>query len=365
MSGSIGSGFAANYGMLENLVGNASEVRQKLNTLTTQISTGRTADTYAGLGAGAQVPLDLGPQIAHAKAWQANIDAASANSQLTQTAMSQIQQIANKFFGQLPDLNNAPASEIDSVAQQARDALQQVANLLDTRHGDTYVFAGADTANPPVPNPDHILSSGFYSQINTAIGGLAVSGATATAAATLATAASNAVGTSPFSAYQSQSAAILQPQIPAVQVGATARIPAGLLASANATAISSGSSTTGSYMRDLLRGLATIGSLSSAQSGLAGFQGLIADTNASLGGAISAMATDAGNLGNTQASLAATRTSLSDTVTALSAQMSSVQDVDVAAALSQLQLVQTQMQASYQLISSYSSLSLVKYLPAG
>ena len=364
MSGSIGGGFAANYGMLESLVGNAAEVRQKLNTLTTQISTGRTADTYAGLGASAHVPLDLGPQIAHAKAWQANIDAASANSQLTQTAMSQIQQIANKFFGQLPDLNNAPASEIDSVAQQARDALQQVANLLDTRHGDTYVFAGADTANPPVPNPDHILSSGFYSQINTAIGGLGGSAAL-TAAATLAIAASNAAGISPFSAYQSQSAAILQPQIPTVQVGATARIPAGLLASANATAISSGSSTTGSYMRDLLRGLATIGSLSSTQSGLGGFQGLIADTNASLGGAISAMATDAGNLGNTQASLAATRTSLSDTVTAVSAQMSSVQDVDIAAALSQLQLVQTQMQASYQLISSYSSLSLVKYLPAG
>jgi len=30
-----------------------------------------------------------------------------------------------------------------------------------------------------------------------------------------------------------------------------------------------------------------------------------------------------------------------------------------------LQLVQTQMQSSYQLISSYSSLSLVKFMPVG
>jgi len=39
--------------------------------------------------------------------------------------------------------------------------------------------------------------------------------------------------------------------------------------------------------------------------------------------------------------------------------------VDMASALSQLQLVQTQMQSSYQLISSYSSLSLVKFMPVG
>jgi hypothetical protein len=39
--------------------------------------------------------------------------------------------------------------------------------------------------------------------------------------------------------------------------------------------------------------------------------------------------------------------------------------VDMAATLSRLSLVQTQMQASYQLISTLSSLSLVKYLPVG
>jgi flagellar hook-associated protein 3 FlgL len=352
---SIGS---TNYSMMDGLVGNAAAVRKKLDTLSAQISGGRVADSYAGLGAGAQVSLSLGPQIAHVKTWQANIDAADGNMQATQTAMSQIQQIANSFYGKLPNLNNTASSEIDSVAQQARDALQQVASLLDSRNGDTYVFAGQDSANPPVPNPDDILSSGFYTQVKAAVGGLAVSGAAATAAATLALGSSNALGTSPFSAYLS-----LPPlQVPAVQVSETQRVPVGLLASANASVSSAGSSTTGSYMRDLLRSLATIGSLSSSQSSLSGFQGLISDTTSSLGGAITAMAADAGNLGNTQASLTATKTSLADTVTALTAQVSSVQDVDMAAALSQLQLVQTQMQSSYQLISSWSSMSLVKFL---
>ena len=341
-------------GSMDTLVSNAALVRQKLDTLTTQISSGRVADGYAGLGAGAQVSLSIGPQIAHAKTWQSNIDAANGNMQVTQTAMSQIQQIANSFYGQMPNLNNTASSEIDSVAQQARAALQQVANLLDTRNGDVYVFAGQDTANPPVPNPDGILSSGFYTQVNAAVGGLAANGSAATAATTLALGSSNAAGTSPFSVYQS-----LPPlQIPTVQVGGSQRVQVGLLAGANASVTSAGSSTTGSYMRDLLRSLATIGALSSSQSNLAGFQGLVSDTTSSLGSAITAMASDAGNLGNTQAGLTTTKTSLSDTVTALTAQVSSVQDVDMAASLSQLQLVQTQMQSSYQLISSWSSMSL-------
>ena len=88
----------------------------------------------------------------------------------------------------------------DSTAVWARDSLRQVADLLDTKDGDSYVFAGQDSANPPVPQPDDILSSGFYSQIAASVGQLAANGASATAAATLATASSNAAGTSPFSA---------------------------------------------------------------------------------------------------------------------------------------------------------------------
>ena len=53
----------------------------------------------------------------------------------------------------------------------------------------------------------------------------------------------------------------------------------------------------------------------------------------------------------------------SDTQTALTGQVSSAEDVDMAATLSQLSLVQTQMQASYQLIAGLNSLSLAKFLP--
>ncbi|WP_428491835.1 flagellin [Rhodopila sp.] len=358
MSTTIGSG----YGIMPTLIANAGTVHQQLDTLTQQVSTGLVSQTYAGLGSQAGVALDLSPQLNSLQTYQNNISQATGNMGVTQTAMTQIQQIAATFAGDIPALTGLNASEVDSVAAQANAALQQVADLLNTKSGNSYVFAGQDSANPPVPSGDAILSSGFYTQINTAVSALSSSGAAATAATTLAVASSNATGTTPFSAYLSQPAAAIS--APVVQTGEGGTVQTGLLASANSASVSSGTSTTGSYMRDLMRSLATLGSMSSSQINTPGFAALVQDTGTSLNGAVNAMAVDVGVLGNTQANLTTTQTQLSDTATALTGQLSSVQDVDMAAALSKLTATQTQLQASYRMITTEGSLSLVNFIPA-
>ena len=358
MSTTIGTG----YGIMPTLIANAGTVHQQLDTLTEQVSTGLVSQTYAGLGSQAGVALDLSPQINSLQVYQNNITQATGTMGVTQTAMTQIQQIAATFAGDIPALTGLNASEVDSVAAQANAALQQVADLLNTKSGDSYVFAGQDSANPPVPSGDAILSSGFYTQINTAVSALSSNGAAATAATTLSIASSNAAGTTPFSTYLSQPAAAIS--APVVQTGEGGTVQTGLLASANSASVSSGTSTTGSYMRDLMRALATLGSLSSSQINTQGFAGLVQDTGTSLNGVVNAMAVDVGVLGNTQANLTTTQTQLSDTATALSGQLSSVQDVDMAKALSNLTATQTQLQASYRMITSEGSLSLANFLPA-
>jgi flagellar hook-associated protein 3 FlgL len=355
------------------LIANTQATHSRLDTLTNQVSTGLIANNYAGLGSGASLSLDLRPQIANLQTWQNNIDVTTGRMSVTQSALTQIQSIASGFYAQLNNLNGVSANGVDTIAASARGALQQVAGLLDTQDGGVYVFAGQDTGNPPVPDGDAILTSGFYTQINAAVSGLAANGAVATATATFNVAASNAPGTSPFSAWLSQPSSVLQANPPAVQIGRNQTEPVGIPASANglipdsvsgSPAILGGPpTTTGSYMRDVLRALATVGSLTSAQTNATGFQDLVQDTRISLSGAVSAMAQDAGALGNVQSSLTATQSRLSDTQTALTTQVSSAEDADLASTLSQLSLVQTQMQASYQLIATLSGLSLAKFLP--
>jgi flagellar hook-associated protein 3 FlgL len=212
-----------------------------------------------------------------------------------------------------------------------------------------------------VPSGDAILSSGFYLRINAAVTSLSANGAAATTAATLQVAESNAPGTSPFSGYLSQPVSAIGAR--AVGNGDGSTTQTGFLASANVAVTSTGGSTTGSYMRDLMRALATLGSMSSSQATDPNFAALVRDTTDSLNGAVSAMDGDIGVLGDRQAALTNLSTAMSQTQTALSGQISSVQDVDLAAALSKLTATQTQLQASYRLITSESSMSLVNFIP--
>jgi len=365
MSGTtIGSsvGAVTEYGLLGRVIADSTAAKQRLDKLTEQASSGLIGNTYAGLGGGATTALTLRAAATQQQTWSDNINAATGSMGVAQTALQRISDIASNFFAQTNNLNGLNSSNVDSVAADARSALVEVAGLLDTTDGGSYVFAGQDSQNPPVPDPDNILASGFATQIAAAVAGLGANGAAATIATTLGVAASNTPGTSPFSAALSQPPAALTGLRSSVQTGAAQHQPVGILASANAAVTSGGTSTTGSYTRDIMRALATLGSLDSTMVPTAGFSTLVADTASSLSGAVGALNTDAGVMGDQQTALAAQQTQLGDTVTALNGQVSDAEDVDLASVLSQLSAAQTQLQASYQLIAGLQDLSLTKYL---
>lgn len=363
MSGAISSNYAlapSSYGMLGELVQGASTVQTQLDALAQQASTGNISQTYSGLGANALTDLNLNTEIAQNNTYVANITSANTTIGITQTVMNQLSKIASGISSQL---DNITGTSISTLAEQAQNDLQQVANLLNTQNGTNYIFAGQDASNPPVPNPGAILSSPFFTQIQAAVAGLATNGAATTMATSLSVASSDTLptagGTSPFSAALSPPPANFQAT---VETGPGQSTSVGLLASANTYATSSGPYTTGSYTRDLMNALAMVGSLTPASASAAGFTGLISDIQTSLTGAISAMANEEGGLGATQDSLTATSTTLGNVTTALKTQVSSVQDVNMAQTLSNLTMVQTQLQASYKLIASVQSLSLANYV---
>jgi flagellar hook-associated protein 3 FlgL len=361
MSGAIsGIGFPE----LGQLTAGLLQIKKNFDSLTQQASTGMISDTYAGLNGTASIALSLGPQIDGLTTAQSNIASAGGPAQLTQTAMTQIGSIAATLLADMPNLQGVDSSEIDNVAANARDDLVQVGDLLDSQYNGVYVFAGQDSANPPVPDPEQLTTSGFYAQISAAVTGLTANGAAATVATTLAVASSTTAGTSPLSAtYLAQAAASLTP--PLVATGNGQSQPLGLLAGSNIGPGSTGSSTTGSYMLDLMRALATVGSMTSSQASDPNFAALVSDTQTSVTGAITAMNTDVGILGEQQSSLNDLSTTLSDTQTVLTGQLSTAQNTDMASTLSNLSLMETQLTESYQLISAASGLSLAKFLPAG
>ena len=343
------------YGLL---VGNSTTIRSRLDTLTEQASTGLIATVFSGLGAGAAATLDLRAELTAGKAQTDAIAGADGRITLTQTVLGQIGSIAATFYSQAATLNALNPSNVDVVAASARASLQQLAGLLNTQDGGDYLFAGSDAAQAPIPDAAGILASPLVTGIAAAVGGLAANGAAATAATTLSLAASNAAGTTPFSAALSAGTAATA----TLATGNGAPEHIGILANANATAVSAGTATTGSYVRDLIRSLATLGSLTSTQVNTAGFDALVADTRTSLNGAVAAVADEQGILGNTKTRIDATGTLITATGTALKSQVSNIEDVDLAAVSTQLTQTQANLQASYKLIASIADTSLLKYL---
>jgi len=185
----IASGFSlpatAGQGARGAVLASAAEVRDRMDVLTRQAASGRVADTHGGLGAQAATSLSLRPAISRLESFQANIDAVQGRMDMARASLDQIGGIASAFRARTADLNGLSTAMVDSVAAAARDALRGVATLLNASHGDTYVFAGQDSATPPVPDADGILNSGFFAEISAAVADLGLNGAAATAAATL------------------------------------------------------------------------------------------------------------------------------------------------------------------------------------
>ncbi len=353
----------SDFGSMGVLIADSQQVNQKMNTLAQQAGSGLVVNTYGGMGASAQTALTLLPQIAQSTTFQNNISVASSQLNVTQTVMSQLQSIATNVYQQVISLPTEGPSTADTVAASAQQALVQVANLLDTQNGGDYIFSGTDSANPPVTvptPPDTIVTTpgGFYAQINAAISGADLSsdaGATAALATAMGVATSDAPGTTPFSAT------IGTPTM--IETAPGVQTQAGLLANQNTlTPANSSTSSTGSYIRDLMLSLAAVGSMSSAQATQPGFGTLASGVQSTMEDAISGMNTEVSALGSIQDQLTGEQNMLSDTSTALTQQVSSVDDVDMAATLSNIQLTQTQLESSYKLIASMQSMSLVNYI---
>lgn len=336
-------------GLLGRLVDNSAVAKARMDRFAEQSSTGLVSQNYAGLEGTAQLSLDLRPQLARIDAFTQNITTANTRLDVSSHVLDQLHSIAITFFSGSINMTSQSSQEVDALATQATAALGQVQDLLNTKIGGTYLFAGQDSSNAPLP--DNAFKA-FITSIKAATSGLATAGGTATAQATLAAANTG----SPFSSTLGN-----EPQSMSVGFGNVSTV--GIVAGHNSYAVQAGAPTTNSYIKDLLRSLATISSLNAGQAALgSNFSALVTDTRTSLNNQIAAISTESAGLGNSKKFLETNQTTLSDMQSVMTQQISVVENVDAAATASALTQAQMQLQVSYKLISSMQDLSLVHYL---
>ncbi|MGC5198528.1 flagellin, partial [Aphanothece microscopica] len=232
----------------------------------------------------------------------------------------------------------------------AEAALAEVAALLNTQHGGEYLFGGSDVMSPPVTDAMGIVGGPMAAAIATAVGTLDETNAATVLAAI--DAASTDAATTPFSTFLEGEGTTETRR--ALQVADGERVAFGVFAHRDQA-----DEVADSWGRQLLRGLATLASVTTAQAQMGdGWTGLLDGITATLNSATRGLAAEQGAVGTAQQRIAAAAERHADTLVALRTQLGSVEEVDLAEASALLREVQSRLEASYEVTGMIARLSL-------
>ena len=341
---------------------NATQLRERITVLGEQISTGRRGKTYAAVGSDAPKAMDLRGEIGRRQTYQSTINLTLSKVRVSQDVLDRIGAIAEKFTANTAKLlGGAKPQEIEIQAAQAEAAMAEVATLLNEQFNGEYLFGGSDSRNPPIPTPQTIATSGMGAAIKTQVGTLNGSNVTAVLADTKSLAQSNAVGTTPFSVFLSTGPGATEARTN-ILGNDNDRVAYGIHANRNAAIVSTGE-TTGSWARDLLRGLASIAGLTPDKAQLGNdYTTFVTTVRKGLESAVDALALERGSLGLTETRLQGMASFQESVSTSLTLQLSNLEEVDMAKTITSFQTTQSQLEASYRAIAMAQQLSLTRFL---
>jgi flagellar hook-associated protein 3 FlgL len=292
--------------------------QSQLADLNAQISTGLTAQTYDQIAPQANHLVDFRAEASRQQDFIGTIDTISTRLQISDQSLQQIQDVVQKFRSLLP--GGAFNTTSPDVKTQAQLALQQVAGFLNTQDGTRYLFGGTDSQTPPVD----------------------ISNLPTGAAATLATLVNGPPASNGYYAGG--------PAVPPVRIDTQVTLNYAVKADDPAT------------FEPIIRVLNFIAQNAPFNPTNAIDQANVTQAGQILDQALQALTTTRGTLGLQQAQLNAARTVHQNTVNIAQNGVSNIIVVDQATAITRLQTLETQLQASFTATSQIEKLSLVNFI---
>ena len=133
--------------------------KSQLDTLTTQLATGRTADTYGGLGSGRTTSLSAHAAISALDGYSAAIGHGTTRVAVASAGIQQVATAANTVGTALTSGLASGSAVLPKGTQQiAANSLSAAVDALNQQSGDLYVFSGRSTDTQPVVSLDAILN---------------------------------------------------------------------------------------------------------------------------------------------------------------------------------------------------------------
>lgn len=150
--------FAAGSYLTNRTASQLTTLKSQLNDLSTQLSSGLTAQTYGGLGSGRSTALSAQATLSALTGYAAGITAAQTR---TNVAVTSLTQVATLGIDARNTLNNGLQSTPVNATAAKANALNNLQAALDTLNqsvAGNYLFGGENSTTQPVLDADTILN---------------------------------------------------------------------------------------------------------------------------------------------------------------------------------------------------------------
>lgn len=364
-----------------SLILNASiqKLTQAQSQIAWQTSTQTIGETFADLGPNRATALSLAPKISQVTSWQNNITQAQSSLKITASALQQIASLAQNMATNLLSMSGTSGSSstaTNSYAAQAQSALTELTSALNTSDGTGYVFAGNASNEKPLQGNASLSESTLATQIAAIVNPTPETPSPLNASSIMknVTSATNddksifastlyASG-NPATTTQNLQQAPSSQRYTVISSGETMQIGVvatqGVATQGNASDASPIS--TGSPIKDLMRDLMVVSSMSGMSSDTSGYADLVKQLHASLTKTVSQIINMETTIGTQQNTLTARASLLASMQTSLQTQLSNARSVDPAQVAIHFQDVNMSLKASFILISDMKDMSLANYI---
>ncbi|KAB7787241.1 hypothetical protein [Methylorubrum populi] len=151
--------FAAGTCRFDRQSASLVSMKSQLDGLARQLSTGRTAETYGGLGVGRTTSLSAHAAISAQDGYLAAITSAETRVKLTSASLTQLKSLSDSTRSNLTGIVASRNEALPATTVQlAANNLSAAVDALNQQAGGVYVFSGRATDTEPVVSQDAILN---------------------------------------------------------------------------------------------------------------------------------------------------------------------------------------------------------------
>lgn len=362
----------SSYSQYQRMLNDTVRLQRQQTTLNGQASSGKVGTAIGDLGVEARRTLNIRSVTEQLQTYKENIAGVQLYASVMDTAMSKmgdlLNDLRNEYNKMSSDLSTDGTSAIPDTTflnELGKRGLEEMQNLLNTKVEGRYVFAGNDIHNAPVPDVNGLYAA-FQAEMTTNLPGAT----TAAQQADIVTNLKGYVGL-PNTTLASLAIVTNPPQAYLGGAGTSGLYGTSLQQSGGATMIarvdvdrqiSYGLRADAPVFQDMMRALATAATITCPPANVAGYKAILADGFAATRSSITSLSNEVGRLGITRREIEDLDKKHDNVTTSLQLALGDVEDVDMAVVATKLQQSNVALEATYKIIASTKSLSLVNFL---